>query len=139
MIYFKPNELWIHSYAYYLNEYKSHSLNGGLFYLLEKTKPPIKSNDPPTKINAPVIVNIKIIDTVMYSVQEYKTGSGFINGKNAVPLCNALHEMVHIQGKTPIQSHKSFSNGIITDTVVQRISKAIDTRFYWLCDQCHQK
>ena len=57
--------LWIHSYAYYLNEYKSHSLNGGFFYLSEKTRPQIKSNDPPQKLNAPVIVNRKIINAVM--------------------------------------------------------------------------
>ena len=75
----------------------------------------------------------------MSSVQEYETGSGFINGKYYVPLHNALHEMGHIQGPTIIQFDKIVSNGIITDTVVQRTPKDTDMRFYWLCDRCQQK
>ena len=75
----------------------------------------------------------------MYSVQESETGSGLINKKDDVPLRSALHEMVHIQGKTSIKSHNIFSNIITTDTVVQRISKSTDMHFYWLRDRCHQK
>ena len=75
----------------------------------------------------------------MYYVQEYETGSGFINGKDAVTLRNALHEMGHIQGKTSIKSHNSFSNGIIAETVLQCISKATDMHFYWLRYRCHPK
>ena len=70
----------------------------------------------------------------MYSVQESETGSGFINGKDAVPLHNALHKMGHIQGPTPIQFDNIVANGIIIDTVAQRRSKAMDMRFYWLRD-----
>ena len=76
------------------------SIKGGLFYLFEKTKLSINPNDPPPKINAPVLVNSKIINTVMSSVQELETGSGFINRKYSVPLYNSLHEMGHIQGLT---------------------------------------
>ena len=131
--------LWIHSDASYLNESKSRSRNGGFFYLSNKPKLTIKPNGPPPKLNAPVLVNSKIIDTFMYSVQESETVSGFINGKYAVPLCNALHEMGHIQGPTPIQFDNIVANGIITDTVVQRIYKAMDMRFYWIHDQCPPK
>ena len=126
--------LWIHSGASYLNESKARSRKGGFFYLSDKPKLPIKPNDPPPKLNAPVLVNIKIINTVMFSVQESETGSGFINGSDAVPLHNALHEMGHIQGPTPIQFDNFVANSIITDTVVQRISKAMDMRFYRLRD-----
>ena len=131
--------LWIHSYASYPNASKACSRNGGFFYLSDKPKLPIKPNDPPPKLNAPVPVNSKIIDTVMYSVQKSETGSGFINGKDDVPLHNALHEMDHIQVPTPIQFENIVVNGIITDTVVQRISKAMDMHFYWLRDRCRQK
>ena len=131
--------LWIHSDASYLNESKSRSRNGGFFYLSNKPKLTMKPNGPPPKLNAPVLVNSKIIDTVMYSVQESETVSGFINGKYAVPLRNALHEMGHIQGPTPIQFDNIFSNGIITDTVVQHRSKAMDMGFYWLRDRFRQK
>ena len=77
--------LWIHSGASYLNESKSRCCNGGLFYLLEKPKIPINPNDPPPKLNVPVLANSKIIDTVMSFVQESETGSGFINGKMLCP------------------------------------------------------
>ena len=85
--------LWIHSDASYLNESKACSCNGGFFYLSDKTKLPIKPNDPTLKLNATVLTNSKIIDTVMSSVQESETGSVFINGKDYMPLRNALHEI----------------------------------------------
>ena len=71
--------LWIHSDASYLNGTKAPSRNEGYFYLTEKAKLPIKTDDPPSPPNAPVLINSKIIDAVMSSVQELETGSGFIN------------------------------------------------------------
>ena len=71
----------------------------------------------------------------MSSVQESETGSGFINGKVSVPLRNDLHEICHIQGPTPIQFDNIVTNGIITDTVLQRRSKAMYMRFYCLSDR----
>ena len=62
----------------------------------------------------------------MSSVHEFETDSGVINGKDDVPLRNALHETGHIQGPTQIQFYKTIANGIVTDTVVQRISKDMD-------------
>ena len=75
----------------------------------------------------------------MSSAQEAETGSGITNGKDSVPFCNYLHEMVHIQGPTSIQFDNIVANGIITDIVLQRRSKAMDMRFYWLCDRCRPK
>ena len=131
--------LWIHSDAYYLSESKALSRNCDFFYLSDKPKLLIKPNDLRPKLNAPVLVNRKTINTVMSSVQESETGSGFINSKYTVALRNVLHEMGHIQGPTPIQFEKVSVNGIITDTVVQHRSKDMDMRFYWLCDRCRQK
>ena len=125
---------WIHSDASYLNESKARSRNNGFFCLSEKPKLLIKPKDPPPKLNAPVIVKSKIIDTVMSSVQEYETGPVFINGKYAAPLGNDLYEMGHIQGPIPIQFDNIFTKGIITDTVVQRRSKCMDRHFYWILD-----
>ena len=93
-----------------------------------KTRPQIKSNDSPQKLNAPVIVNRKIINIVMSSAQESETGPCFINGKYSAILHNALYRMSHIQCTTPIQFHNIVANRIITETVVQRRSKAVDMR-----------
>ena len=83
--------LWIHSYASYPNASKACSRNGGFFYLSDKPKLPIKPNDPPPKLNAPVLINRKIIDAAMSYVQEYESSSSFINLRHPVSLCNALH------------------------------------------------
>ena len=75
----------------------------------------------------------------MSSAQEAETGSGITNGKDSVPFCNYLHEMVHIQGPTPIQFDTIVSNCTITGTFLQCISKAMDMYLYCLHDQCQQK
>ena len=128
--------LWIHSGASYLNEYKYHSCNVGFLYLSDKPKLPMKSNGPPPKLNAPVLVNSKITDTVISSVQESETGSGFINGKNYVPpsqlpTCNGPHPRSNTNS-----IWQKIANVIINGTALQRISKAMDMLFYWLCIQC---
>jgi hypothetical protein len=131
--------LWLHSDASYLNESKARSRNGGFFYLSDKPKLPIKPGDPAPPLNAPILVNSKIIDAVMSSVQESETGSGFINAKDAIPMRTTLIEMGHSQGPTPIQFDNKCATGILTDTVVQRRSKAMDMRFYWLRDRVRQQ
>ena len=130
--------LWIHSDASYLNESKARSRNSGYFYLSDKPKLPITHTDPPPMHNAPVHVNSKIIDAVMYSVQESETGSGFINAKDAIPMRTTLEEMGRKQGPTPIQFDNKCAVGILTDTMCQRRSKAMDMRFYWLRDRVRQ-
>ena len=47
--------------------------------------------------------------------------------------------MFHIQGPTLNKFYFYPINGIITDTAVQRRSKATDMHFYWICDQFRQK
>jgi hypothetical protein len=131
--------LWLHTDASYLNESKARSCNGGYFYLSNKPKLPINPDDPAPPLNAPILVNSKIIDAVMSSVQESGTGSRFINAKDAVPIRTTLEEMGHPQGPTPLQFDNKCAVGILTDTVVQRRSKAMDMRFYWVRDRHRQQ
>ena len=70
----------------------------------------------------------------MPSVQESETGSGFINGKDAAPMRTTLAKMGHKQ----IQFDTNCAVGFLTDTVVQRRSKAMDMRFYWIRDRTRQ-
>ena len=74
-------------------------------------------------------------DNSVSSVQESENGSGFINGKYVVPICNAQHGMGHIQGPTPIQFDNIVSNGIINYTIVSCRSKAMNMH----SDRCRQK
>jgi len=130
--------LWIHSDASYLNKSKAPSRNAGYFYLSDEPKLPTKHTDPPPMHNAPILVNSKIIDAVMSSIQESETGSGFLNAKDAVPMRTTLEEMGRKQGPTPIQFDNKCAFGILTDTMCQRRSKVMDMRFYWLRDRMRQ-
>ena len=112
--------------------------NAGYFYLSDEPKLPIKHTYPPPMHNALILVNSKIIDAVMSSVQESETGSGFLNAKDAVPMQTPLEEMGRKQGPTPIQFDNKCAVGILTDTMCQRRSKAMDMRFYWLRDRMRQ-
>ena len=131
--------LWIQSDASYLNEIQDRSWNGGFLYLSDIPKLPLKPKDPPPKLNAPILVNSKIINIVMSSIQEPETGQGSRNSKYSVTLCNTLGEMGHIQGLAPIQFDNIVINSIITDKVVQHKSKSMDIRFYFICHWCQQK
>jgi hypothetical protein len=128
-IQYKASEmhLWLHTDASYLNESKARSHSGGYFYLSTKPKLPISPDGPPPPLNALTLVNSKIIDAAMSFVQE--SGSRFINSKDAVPIRTTLQEMGHPQGPTPLQFDNKCAVGILTDTAVQRRSKAMDMRF----------
>ena len=61
-----------------------------------------------------------------------------MNAREAVPLRQGLIEMGHPQPATPMKTDNSTATGIINKTIKQKRSKAIDMRFYWLCDRVQQ-
>ena len=75
---------------------------------------------------------------VMSSATEDETGALFYSGKEAAPLRIALAEMGHPQKATPIQTDNACAPGITNNTVKQKRSKAMDTRFYWIKDRVEQ-
>ena len=50
----------------------------------------------------------------------------------------ALEDLGHPQGPTPLQFDNKVANGILNDDIVQKRSKAMDMRFYWLRDRIRQ-
>ena len=131
--------LWAHSDASYLSESKARSRAGGYFFLSSKPTLLIKSTDPQPERNEPILVLSKILDELMSSAQEAETGAGFMNAREAIPIRNALIEMGHPQGPTPIQFDNRVANDILNDDVNQKRSKSMDMRFYWLRDRIRQK
>ena len=124
--------LWIHSNASYLTEPKARSRAGGFFYLSKKPNLPIDPSQPAPPDNGPILILCKILDTIMSSAQEAETGAAFVNTRKAIPMRQTLEELGHNQGPTPIQLDNKTAVGILTDTMVQRRSKPMDMRFYWL-------
>ena len=73
--------LWIHKDASYITGTKARSQVGGYHYISKKPKLHIKSDNPPSKHNHPVIVLRKVVDAVMSSTQESKTGGSYNDSK----------------------------------------------------------
>ena len=64
----------------------------------------------------------------MASAAEAETGSIFLNGQQAVPICTALIDMGHPQPPNPIKTDSATFYGILTGNMNQKRSKAFDMR-----------
>ena len=75
----------------------------------------------------------------MASDAEAEVRGIFHNGKTALPLRITLNELGFPQPPTPIKTYNSSAEGIVTATVRQKRSKAMDMRFYCMKDRVKQK
>jgi hypothetical protein len=73
------------------------------------------------------------------SVAEAEVAACFHNAREACELRTTLAFLGHIQPPTPIQTDNKTANGILTNTIKQKRSKAIDMNFYWLRDRVEDK
>ena len=74
----------------------------------------------------------------MASAAEAEYGTIFFNKKTAVPIRTTLTEMGWKQGPTDIQVDNYTAVGIATKEFLQKKSKAMDMRFYWIHDRIEQ-
>jgi hypothetical protein len=131
--------LHIHSDASYFSEAHARSRSGGKFFISHKPAAPSNpAKNPPPPYNGPIYTISSIMANVMASATEAEFGALFHNARDAVPLRTALVEMGDPQPATPIQTDNACAAGISNKTVKQRQSKAIDMRFYWICDRIKQ-
>ena len=96
---------------------------------------------PPTtspRINGPIHSISRIMSNVMGSAAEAEIGAAYINGQEAVPIRTLLRKLGQQQPATPIQVDNSTADGFANDTIKQKLSKAIDMRFYWIRDRTSQ-
>jgi hypothetical protein len=97
---------------------------------------PNKLDGKPPPINGVITILCAIMWEIVSSAAEAKLGALFHNGKEACPICVALEEMGHPQALTPIVTNNSTTSSIANDTI--NLSKAMDMRFYWVCDHVRQ-
>ena len=71
----------------------------------------------------------------MSLVAEAELGALFLNAKAAIPIRNMLKEMGHKQLPTPIQTDNLTAQGVITNKIQPKATKAMDMRFHWLRDR----
>jgi hypothetical protein len=127
-------QLKIHSHASYFSEPKAKSRIGGYFYLGGKSDSCMKPLS-----NGPLLCHTTVLEHVVSSVAETEFGALFVNAKEGTVTRTTLSEMCHNQDATDITTDTTTTDGIINNTVQQKLSKAMDMRFYWIKDIVEQK
>ena len=118
--------LAVHSDGSYLSEKSARSRAGGHWFLSKNVE------HPP---NHSAILNIsQIIKAVMSSVAKAKLATLYINAREAAYIRKILTEMGHLQLHTPLQTDNSTAEGVVNNNVQSKGLKAMDMRFYWLCN-----
>ena len=74
----------------------------------------------------------------MASAAEAEVGTLYMNAQEALSIRQCLIELGHPQPATPIKADNNTAKGILTGTMKQKQSKAIDMRFYWIKDRAEQ-
>ena len=130
--------LHIHSDASYLFRPRSRSRAGGHYFLGDDL--PNMSTPPTTcpHLNGPIHSIYRIMSNVMISSAKSEISAAYINGQEAVPICTLISKLGNPQPATPIQVDNSTADGFANNTIKQKRSKAIDMRFYWICDRTSQ-
>jgi hypothetical protein len=90
-------------------------------------------------INGAIHITSQIMKNVLLSVAEAEIAACFHNAQEALTFRTTLETLGHKQPPTPILTDTSTAQGILTNTVKQKRSKAIDMRYYWLRDQINQQ
>ena len=96
---------------------------------------------PPTnrpRLNGSIHFVSRIMSNVMGSASEADIGAAYINDQEAVPIHILLRKLGHPQPATPTQVDNSTADGFANNTIKQKLSKAIDMRFYWIRDRTSQ-
>ena len=129
----------IYSDTSYLSEPRARSPTGGGYYLNSLPTDPKKFPNLPPPANGPIHTECRILKHVVASAAEAEFRGLFHNGQTLVPLIITLHELGFTQPPTPIKTDNSAAEGIVTATVRQKSSKAMDMQFYWMKDRVKQK
>ena len=81
---------------------------------------------------APVLTIAKIIKTVMPSAAEAEMAAIYITAKTNIPLRDTLIEMGWPQPQSPIQTDNSTDVGFTNKTIVNKDTKSVDMKLWWL-------
>jgi hypothetical protein len=134
IIYFASDmQLKIHSDASYLSDPKAESRIGGYFYLGNKTNSRMRPLS-----TGPLLCHTTVLKHVVSSVAEAEFGSLFVNAKEGTITRTTLSGIGHNQDTTELKTNNTTADGIINNTVQQKLSKAMYMGFYWVKDRVEQ-
>ena len=91
-------------------------------------------------LNRAIQVICKTLKNVVSSAAKAETGGIFIGGQQAVPIITALSELNHPQpaSGTRTSNDNSTAKGVLTAKLRQKLSKALDMRYWWIKDRIKQ-
>ena len=92
-----------------------------------------------TMFNGAFYVLASIIKNIMASAMEAKIAALYLNATLIIEYRQTLEEMGHPQPPTVIRTDNKTAHGILTGTMKQKRSKAIDMRFHWLKDRTNNQ
>jgi hypothetical protein len=118
--------LHINSDTSYLSENEAKSRAGGFFYMGSNT------NTDKKLTNGAILIISKVLKHVMSSAAEAEIGAVFINSKEGAVLRTTLEELGHPQPPTPMETDNTTATGYSNGTMKQKLTKAMDMRFYWI-------
>ena len=125
--------LAVDSDASHLSESNAQSTIGRCHFL---SNHPDKKTEP--RLNGAILVVCNIVKNVMASAAEAETGGLFENCQAACPIRVTLEEMGWPQPAAPVRMDNLASKGIVTGTVKQCRSRALDMHFRWVRDRVNQ-
>jgi hypothetical protein len=126
-------QLKIHSDASYLSEPRAKSRIGGYFFLGNSNH-----TQCPSLSNGPLLCQSTVLKHVVSSVSEAEYGALFVNAKTGTVTRETLKEMGQPQDATELKTDNTTADGIGNKTVLQKRSKAMDMRYYWIQDRIEQ-
>ena len=132
IIQYKSSDMILHidSNASYLSDPWLHSRTGGPYYLRSLPTYPKKYPNLPPPANGPIHMEYRIPKHVVACADKAEVRGMIHNGQTAILLHITLHELGFTRPPTPIKIDNSAAEGIVTSTVIQKSSKAMDMRFY---------
>ncbi len=120
-------KLICHSNGSYLSESDAQSRAGGTLFLDD-----CKDNNAP---NAPVSFLSVIIKTVVTSATATEYAVAFIVGQAAIIIINTLTDLGYPQSETELFCDNLCAVGILNNSFNLKLTKTIDMRYHWICDQ----
>jgi hypothetical protein len=126
-------QLKIHSDASYLSEPHPKVRIGGYFFLGNS-----KHARCPSISNGPLLCKSTVLKHIFSSVAEAEYSALFVSAKTGTVTRETLKEMGHPQDATELKTDNTTADGIVNKTVLQKRSKAINMRYYWIQDRIAQ-
>ena len=123
--------------ASYLLVPKGRNRVAGYFYLGSET-PHNQEPQPQPPANAPIHVECKALKNVVASAAEAEFAALFENCKIVINLRNTLTGLGYTQQSTAIVTDNSTAWAIANNKIKKQKSNAIDMRYFWVQDRCHQ-